>query len=147
MEKSFVSNVPQDLKSRISFQAHDFFTKQNTMADLFFLKMILHDWPDKYAAKILQNLVPSLKPGGRIVLCEAVSLPIHDTEGNFLLPLTPRRITSAADLQMLTAFNSLERTQKDWESVLQKADSRLKINKISSFPGSLWSIVEIFMDS
>lgn len=32
----------------------------------------MHNWADKYAVKILQNLVPALRPGARVVIHELV---------------------------------------------------------------------------
>lgn len=113
------------------------------MADVFFLKMILHDWPDKYAIEILRNLLQSLKPGGRIVLCEAVAPPTLDEEGNALLPLPLRRMLSAADLQMLVGFNSKERKLEDWKVLIKKVDERLELQNVSTVPGALWSVIEV----
>lgn len=76
--EAFATAVPDELKSRVTFQGHDFFTPQVLNADVFFIKMNLHDWPDKYASQILRNLLPQLKTGGRILLCEVVSPPTHD---------------------------------------------------------------------
>ncbi len=142
VEAAFRSLVPQDLTARITFQPHDFFTPQTTPADVFFLKLILHDWPDKYACEILQKLLPSLKPGGRIILFEIVSPPTHDVDGKPLVPLHLRRILSAADLQMMVAFNSLERGLDDWKALAKQADERLEV-KVSTVPGAPRSLIEL----
>lgn len=53
----------------ISFQTHDFFLTQPVKhADVYFLRKILHDWPDEYAVKILQQLVPAMKSGARVLI-------------------------------------------------------------------------------
>jgi hypothetical protein len=147
VEAAFQSHVPQDLTTRITFQKHDFSTPQNTPADVYFLKMVLHDWPDKYASKILRNLVPSLKPGGRIVLYEIVSPPTHDAQGKAMMPLPTRRMMSAVDLQMLVVFNSLERKLEDWKALIKQADERLEIQHVSTLPGALWSVIEVVLQS
>lgn len=67
--------LPAHLQSRIDFAAHDFFTPQPVSADLFFLRHICHDWAAHNAVKILKNLLPALKPTGRIILCELVIMP------------------------------------------------------------------------
>lgn len=65
--------LPQDMEPRIKFMQHDFFTEQPVkMADVYFLRWILHDWSDKYATMILRSLVPALKDGARIILYENV---------------------------------------------------------------------------
>ena len=61
------------LSDRVSFMGHDFFTEQPVKnADVYILRWILHDWSDKYAARILQALVPALKPGARVLVIEQV---------------------------------------------------------------------------
>ena len=63
--------LPGELKERIEFPAHDFFTEQPVRhADVYIFRCILHDWSDKYATRILQNLVPAMKEGTRIVMYE-----------------------------------------------------------------------------
>lgn len=54
--------------SRIEFMAHNFFNPQPRVADVYLLRWILHDWPDSYAVKILQNLIPALKNGAKVVI-------------------------------------------------------------------------------
>lgn len=65
--------LPAQFCDRITFRPHDFFTEQPVSgADAYFMRMIMHDWPDKYCIKILQNIVPALKDGARVVCCEVV---------------------------------------------------------------------------
>ncbi len=147
VEEAFRTNVPSELASkRISFRSHDIFTQQTTPADVYFLKRILHDWPDKYAAEILRNLLPSLKPGGRIVLAEMVPPPTHDAQGRPLLPLPMRRQFSALDLQMLASFNSVERNLDGWSALAKRADPRLRVANVASQPGAPLSLIEIVYD-
>ncbi len=64
---------PADVADRVEYAVHDFFNKQPVYgADVYFLRAVLHNWSNKYAVKILQNLVPALKPGAKIVLNETV---------------------------------------------------------------------------
>jgi hypothetical protein len=65
--------VPQNVSSRVSFMAHDFFTEQPiTGAEVYYFRWILHDWSDKYAIRILRALIPALKPEARIVVSEYI---------------------------------------------------------------------------
>ena len=58
------AECPLNLKHRIEYMQHDFFAQQPVKgADIYFLRFILHDWSDKYARKIIENLVPALKSG------------------------------------------------------------------------------------
>jgi hypothetical protein len=52
--------------------AHDFFTPQTVVADVYLLRWILHNWSDKYCMRILRALIPALKPGARVVVNEDV---------------------------------------------------------------------------
>jgi SAM-dependent methyltransferase len=62
---------PAELSDRVTFQAHDFFEEQPVKnADIYYFRWILHDWSDKYSAKILQALIPALKPGARLLFSE-----------------------------------------------------------------------------
>ena len=62
------TTMPSDIARRIQFMAHDFFTAQPISADLYLFRYIFHNWPDAHAIKILQQLVPALRPGARILI-------------------------------------------------------------------------------
>lgn len=143
MQQSFDDQVPQDLKSRISYIPRDFFTAQETRADIYVLKSILHDWSDKYAAQILSTLVPQLEGGGRILLVESVT-PADSTELPWVLPA---HVVFAADLHMMTTFSSLERSLGDWKALLAKVDKRLEITYVSNVPGAAQNFIEIKLSS
>lgn len=61
---------------RVTFQIHDMFTTNPVKnADVYFLRFILHDYSDKYSAKILQNLVPAMGPKSRLLIAEILMPP------------------------------------------------------------------------
>lgn len=65
--------VPGDLRpgDRLRFMAHDFFQEQPVKgADIYLLRWVLHDWSDKYAVRILRNLIPALRKGARVLVSE-----------------------------------------------------------------------------
>ncbi|KAI1846473.1 hypothetical protein JX266_007370 [Neoarthrinium moseri] len=66
------SRLPAALHGQVSFMAHDFFTEQTVSADVYYFKSIFHNWADKYCIKILQSLVPALRPGAKIVIHERI---------------------------------------------------------------------------
>ncbi len=41
-------------------------------ADLYLLKHILHDWDDGQAVRILENCRRAMRPGGRVIVIEAL---------------------------------------------------------------------------
>lgn len=62
-----------EMASRVKFMEHDFFTEQPVHgADVYFFRWIFHNWSDKYSIKILQNLIPALKPGAKVVINDNV---------------------------------------------------------------------------
>ncbi|KAL2285885.1 hypothetical protein FJTKL_07584 [Diaporthe vaccinii] len=71
-------SCPEDLKSRIRFRPHDFMTLQpkhsvgESESIAYFCRFILHDWSDKYAQNILQQLATGLRPQDRIIVNEVV---------------------------------------------------------------------------
>lgn len=144
----FDASVPADLAGagRVAFEAHDFFDADQPVkgADVYFLKAILHDWPDEYAARILRNLANAMEPAGksRIILCEGVA-PDPDGEAWKHLPGAAKRMLSAIDLQMAVMFNAKERTEDDWKKLLVLADPRLELKGITLSPGFSWGVLEV----
>ncbi|KAL8951372.1 MAG: hypothetical protein Q9222_002649 [Ikaeria aurantiellina] len=64
-----------DTHHKISFQSYDFFTEQpNKAADVYLLRLVLHDWPDSKALEILPNQAVAMKSGARLILNE-ICLP------------------------------------------------------------------------
>lgn len=60
--------LPEDLKGKVEFMHHDIFTEQPVkVADVNFMRWILHDRIDKYAIRILRALAPAMK---EVVLSE-----------------------------------------------------------------------------
>lgn len=67
--------LPKELDGRIEFVAHDFFTEQKTLTktpEVYLFRWIFHNWSEGYCVKILQNLIPSLNKGTRVIVYEHV---------------------------------------------------------------------------
>jgi hypothetical protein len=139
LQVPFVAAVPDALKSRVTFRAHDFLTPQPVAgADVYFFKHILHDWSDPYAAKILRQIVPAMtKPGARILIMEGIVPP----PGKVPLPIA--RIMSSLDIQMMVALNSKERTVEDWIALIKMADERLQFKGVHSVEGAPFAVIEV----
>ncbi|KAI4220815.1 MAG: hypothetical protein L6R36_007345 [Xanthoria steineri] len=135
--RSKLSKLPVDLSKRIETQEHDFFSPQPVQgAEVYLLRMILHDWKDAEAVKILERLAAAASPNSRILIMDMV-LPRPGTES--------RRLEAALrqkDLAMLHAFNAKEREVEDWQRVLEQADGRLEIKAIRRPDGSQHSVIE-----
>ena len=73
-EKQDAQKVEEEQENeRVRFMAHDFFSPQPVSgAEVYFLRWVLHNWSDKYCLMILRNLVPALRTGSKLLLCEYV---------------------------------------------------------------------------
>lgn len=139
-----VASQPETIRNRIKFQAHDFFTPQPTdKANVFMMRMILHDWPKAEAVKILQSIIPALKASG-----EEARLLIQDT----VLPVpgsissTQEALLRVRDLTMTQSFNSKERELAEFVELLELAslpDARLVLKGVTTPVGSLMSTLEV----
>lgn len=132
--------IPESLRSRFTFMAHDFYSPtQPINADVFFVRMIMHDYSDAYCVKILRPLVAALKPGGRIVIMDQVLPPV----GGAPYPL--ERFMRAQDMQMGLLTNAKERDREQWEELLGKTDQRLRISSVATPPGSVMALIEVVL--
>jgi hypothetical protein len=122
-----IAHAPESMHKNLQFQAHDFFTTQPVHgADVYLFRWILHDWSTKYCIKILQALIPALKPKARIVLMEAM-LP----EPGVLSPYQEQPIRNY-DVVMKMLFNGRERSESDWRKLIADADEsgRFKVVEV-----------------
>ena len=104
--------------------------------------MILHDWPDADAAKILRNIVAAMdKVKSRLLVMDTI-LPKPGS-----VPVSVERIVRARDLTMLQAFNSKERELDDWKELFSAADSTLHLVDVVQPVGSAMSILELALGS
>ncbi|KAA8648044.1 hypothetical protein EYZ11_006105 [Aspergillus tanneri] len=133
--------IPAEQRRRIRFEVHDFFQAQPIHgADVYLLRQVLHNWSDKYARRILQALIPALKPGAKVVLNERV-VPGYG-EAHYL----EEREVRDYDMYMLGWQNSQERTRDDWNALLQEADSRFKLTRVCKSPKSYLAVLEVIWD-
>jgi 6-hydroxytryprostatin B O-methyltransferase len=140
--KTVTESQPPSISSRLTFQGHDFNDPQPvTGADVYLLRMILHDWPDAEAVKILKNLVVAMNAESRLIIMDTV-LPKPGS-----VPVSVERIARARDLTMLQAFNSKERDLDDWKKLLIATDKELELISVTQPFGSAMSVLEIKLRS
>lgn len=106
-------------------------------ADVYLLRMIIHDWADAHAVRILKELAEVMKEGSQIVIMDMV-LPTPGT-GSLTLEAALRQ----KDLMMRRVLNARGREVEDWHALIRKVDERLHIVAIRRPEGSLHSIIEI----
>lgn len=130
------TSIDPAIKSRISFMSHDFFQPQPVVdAHVYFLRMIIHDWPDKEALVILQHLrhVLMRNPAARIVFMDTV-LPQPGTT----TALHEQRLR-VRDLMMRQVFNSREREMDEWKALLDQAG--LKLSEVTMPDDSVMGVL------
>lgn len=67
--KGAEESLPEEVAGRVSFASHDMFTEQPVRdAEVYLLRYVLHDWPDKYCVRVFQQLIPALKRGAKVVI-------------------------------------------------------------------------------
>ncbi|KAF2259763.1 S-adenosyl-L-methionine-dependent methyltransferase [Lojkania enalia] len=131
--------LPEELKGRVTFMTHDFFSEQPISADVYFFRWIMHNWSDEYCERIIRNLLPAMKRGARILLYE------HEMDETPTSRLS-RKGAGYLDMVMLSGFNGCVRTESGWKKLLATQDNRLRFKGIHRVPGSAMSLVEAIWD-
>ncbi|KAI0551864.1 S-adenosyl-L-methionine-dependent methyltransferase [Xylaria curta] len=100
---------------------HDFFDAQPVKgARFYYLRNILHDWPDDKCVAILQQLVNASGPDSQILIDEMV---LPDSGASWE--------ATTIDLTLMASFGSRERTTAQWHALLDIAG--LKILRVDTY--------------
>lgn len=98
--------------------AHDFFEPQPESvrgARAYFLRMILHDWPEDHCRKILGHIRDAMTPGySKLLINETV---VNDTNAH--------RDQTDLDWLMMSFFGARERTERQWTELLESAGLKI----------------------
>ncbi|MBC9716489.1 helix-turn-helix domain-containing protein [Streptomyces sp. TRM66268-LWL] len=97
---------------RATVTAGNFFESVPEGADAYVMKLILHDWDDEKALRILRGIREAVKPDGRLIIFERV---IPDVVG------AEHRRALLADLLMLVLTGGRERTEDEYRGLLAQA--------------------------
>ena len=81
---------------------------------IYHFRRILHDWSDDVALDILRNTVEAMSSRSRILITDTVVPTVN----------VPRHV-ALMDINVMS-FGGMERTQSQWECLLQKAGLRVK---------------------
>jgi hypothetical protein len=98
------------LGDRLRAEPGDFFEAVPAGSDTYVLSLILHDWDDERAGKILENIRRAAKPGATIVALEPV-MPAGDEP----------HMSKTLDLTMLAMTGGLERTEAEHRALFERA--------------------------
>lgn len=123
---------------RANFLQQDFFDVQATKeADVYFLRHVIHNWPDLEAVKILSHLAAAMAPPSKVLICEHIVLPTYaspeeDQDKKTLTAPEPllanwgASFTSRLDLQVLAVVNARQRTVAGFKDLLNQSGLRLE---------------------
>jgi hypothetical protein len=156
----FHSTFPSSLRSRVNFQTHNLFDPQPVSADIYILKWILHDWPDKESVEILKALVPAMKKGSRVLFIDYVGTEDGPTSSSSEtsaptttgqekrgqeeeeLPRSLRAFGTATDMRMMALFNARERPVSAWREIFRRADERYEVVRVERGEGAFMCVLE-----
>jgi hypothetical protein len=107
------------LADRCEFLSGSFFESVPAGADAYFMRHIIHDWPDDVSLKILRNIRRVIPPSGRLLIVETI-IP----DGN-----DPAHAKMFDVMMMLFPPDGLERTEAEYRALLK--DSGFAISYIT----------------
>ncbi|KAK8131340.1 O-methyltransferase family protein [Apiospora sp. TS-2023a] len=152
VQSSFEANRPASVADRVSFREHSFFDPQPVQADIYLIKLILHDWPDAECLRILRGLIPALRPGARVIILEYLGNVNEEEEGKEgsgekageeeAIPRSMKQYGTATDVRVMALFNAKERPVSKWKSLVQEVDPRFKIEKVEAKPEAFFALIE-----
>ncbi|KAG5732025.1 Sterigmatocystin 8-O-methyltransferase [Termitomyces sp. T112] len=121
-------------EKQIEFKAMDFFVDSPIEGcDIYYLKNVIHNWPDRESVQILRNIRRVLKPSACILLHEYVLQHANQLDtSNPAFPVAPKpmlpnygagRIRQYnLDLALMATQNSRGRTLEEFIDIASKAD-------------------------
>ncbi|KAL0960206.1 hypothetical protein HGRIS_011839 [Hohenbuehelia grisea] len=127
----WTENYPEALaEQRVKLQVHSFLTPMPLKASIYFLRAVIHDWPEADCIKILSHIRVAAGPDSKLILFELI-VPLacedpttalianHDPALKAPEPLLPNFGIAGGwptwvDLQMLALFDSRERTIQEY---------------------------------
>ncbi|OBR10554.1 O-methyltransferase [Colletotrichum higginsianum IMI 349063] len=136
------TGIEPGVKSHIHFMSSDIFKPQTVLdAHVYFLRMIIHDWPDRDARVILQNLRAALEanPRARIVIMDTVLPPPGSTA------LQHEQQLRVRDLMMMQVFNARERELENWKALLN--DVGMEIDHLRQPDDSVMGLLTVQLQS
>ena len=98
------------VEDRLDAVAGDFFSGVPSGYDTYTMSMILHDWDDESARRILANIAAAAAPGARVVALELV-VPPGDAP----------HMSKMIDLTMLGMLTGRERTEAELRELVESA--------------------------
>ena len=99
-------------------------------AHIYYLRNVLHDWPDPLARLVLQQISSAMTPGVSRLLINELVVPVQGC-GQF---------APHSDFNMMSICAGMERTEAQWKELLGSVG--LEIRGIWTGDGDTESIIE-----
>lgn len=114
-----VQDLPNTVASPgdgIEAMPYNFFTPQPVKgAKIYYIRNVLHDWPDEKAESILRNVIDAMDPESIILIDEKI-----------LPNIGASNVAAGVDLQMMMSYSAQERTEKQWRELLDRVGLRIQ---------------------
>lgn len=118
-----------------SFAPLDFFKEAPVKgAQIYFLRHIIHDWPDVEAVQVLKSCASAMTTESKLLICEHMVCPTYRAAGESvsradsqhdapepLLANWGDAPTSRLDLQVYSFVNAKQRTRTEYERLAAQA--------------------------
>ncbi|KNG80844.1 O-methyltransferase [Aspergillus nomiae NRRL 13137] len=98
-------------------------------AKAYYMRTVLHDWPDKAALEALRHIRKAMASDSILLVNE------HVMPDGANVPA----ISATLDLHMMEVFSALERTEKQWINLLEKAE--FKVTQVWKSEGDVCTAV------
>lgn len=132
-----VADMEKPLPGGVEAMEYDMFKRQPVPgAAAYYLRTVLHDWPDAQALEALKNVRDAMAPDSLLLLNEN------------LLPERGASLFSAqVDMIMMCSYSSYERTENQWRELLRRGGFRIEHvwRPKGQSPGSN-AILEVVLD-
>ena len=102
----------------------------------YYLRYVLHDWPDHIGHIILSQLRDAMVPGVSRILINEMVVPVRGEKGSF---------AAHGDINMMSLIAGVERTEPEWRNMIDKAG--LEIEKIWTADVGSESLIEVRLKS
>lgn len=117
-QPAVIASVEEQLKanlgSRCELIGGDFFESVPEGGGTYLLKSVIHDWDDDRACKILENCQRAMGPDGTLLLIERMIGELNEPSEAKLF-----------DINMMAMLGGRERTQPEYQALLNSAGFRL----------------------
>lgn len=105
-----IGDIKEPLPEGVEAMVYNMFDPQPVKgAKAYYLRTVLHDWPDKQAVEILKTVREAMAEDSILLINE------HNMAGS-----NPPKLSTAIDQDMMEIFSSLERTEDEWITLLEK---------------------------